>query len=251
MKLIFSLVFTIFLSTIFLIVNNAGAFESPLKQYESGILAQNIECNENLVLIYKSGDQSPICVKEKTAMILKNRGFAIEFVYTNQMTSGPELIQHRAASRERCSHEDFPINWSGCDLYGRVLTNVDLRYANLERANLFGVTLNDKNLTGANLSYSSLKKGDLDGSDLTNVDLSYANLVDTKARYAILTNATLKNAILWRTDFTGSNLSNADMSYSTLTNAILSFVDLKNANIEGAGTWRTNLNHCINHEICE
>ena len=231
--------------------NSVEGYLSPLKQYESGILAQNIVCNENLVLIYKSSDQSPRCVKEETAMVLENRGFNIEYVYPNQMTSNIEIIQKRAADREKCTNEDFPIDWSGCDLYGRVLTNVDLRYANLERANLFGVTLNDKNLTGANLSYSSLKKGDLDGSDLTNVDLSYANLVDTKVRNAILTNATMKNSILWRADFTGSNLTNADMSYSTLTNAILSFVDLKNANIEGAGTWRTNLNHCFNHEICE
>ena len=252
MNFIFAIFFTIFLAiTVTFMLNNAEGFLSPLKQYESGTLAQNIVCSENLVLIYKSSDQSPRCVKEGTAMILENRGFTKEFAYSHTMTSDLKTVAERAASRDKCTREDFPIDWSGCDLYGRVLTNIDLRYANLEHANLFGVTLNDKNLTGVNLSYASLKKGNLDGSDFSNANLDNASLIDTKVRNAILVNATMKNAKLLRADFTGSNLTGSDMGFSTLTHANLSFVDLKDANIVGAGTWGTNLNQCFNHEICK
>ena len=59
----------------------------------------------------------------------------------------------------------FPINWAGCDLYGRVMSNVDLRMANLQGANLFGVTLSGQDLTGAfDFSGASLKKGNFDGA---------------------------------------------------------------------------------------
>ena len=250
MKSILSLIFPIFFSlTIFFSIYSADGFPAPLKQFESGVLPQNIICNENFVLIYKSSDNSPRCVKESTALILESRGFSFELI--SKKIFEPKAFQQTALDSERCTNKDFPINWSNCDLYGRVLSNIDLRYANLEGANLSGVTLNNKNLTGINFSNSSLKNGDLDGSDLTNTNFSYASLIDTKVRNAILTNATFKNANLLRADFTGSNLTNADLSYSTLTKAILSFVDLKNTNLEGAGTWRTNLNHCINHEICK
>ena len=251
MNVIFKLFLIVFLSlTVFHIAGIADGYLAPLKQFDAGTMPRNVVCNEPLVLIFKLTDQSPKCVKADTAIILGNRGFSIEYFYSNDMSSEFKNFQNQILD-DKCTKEDFPINWSYCNLYGRVLTNIDLRYANLEHANLFGVTLNKKNLTGANLSYSSLKKGNLDGSDFTNANFSYANLIDTKVRNAVLTNAYMKNANLWKTDFTGSNLTNADLRNSTLSHAILSFVDLKNTNIDGAGTWGTNLNHCFNHKICE
>ena len=99
MKSIFKIILPIFLFvSILIITNSSEAYLSPLKQYESGVLAPNIHCNENLVLIYKLSDQSPRCVKEKTSAKLENRGFTTEFVYSNQITSDPKIIQQRSES---------------------------------------------------------------------------------------------------------------------------------------------------------
>jgi len=153
-------------------------------------------------------------------------------------------------SFDRCSKVTFPINWSGCDLYGKIISHVDLRMANLKGANLFGVTLTGQDVRGADFSGASLKKGNLDAADLRGADFSYANLVDTKVRGADLSNAKFHYAKLYRTDFTKSNLTNADFQDATLSHSNLSFTDLKGANLDRAGTWSANLNSCINHPIC-
>ena len=152
---------------------------------------------------------------------------------------------------DRCNTVTFPINWAGCDLYGRIMSNIDLRMANLQGANLFGVTLSGQDLTGADFSGASLKKGNLDGSILIGANLENANLIDTEIRQADLSFAKLQSAKLYRTDFTNSNLTNANFQDATLSYSILAFTDLKGANLENAGTWAANLNGCINHPICE
>jgi len=59
-------------------------FPSPLKQFKSGILANNVTCNQGLDLIFKTEDGSPDCVKPDTANILVKRGWALE---TNTINS--------------------------------------------------------------------------------------------------------------------------------------------------------------------
>jgi len=48
---------------------------SPKKQYESGIKPKNILCKEGLELVFKSSDNSPVCVKPETAEKLMERGY--------------------------------------------------------------------------------------------------------------------------------------------------------------------------------
>ncbi len=151
----------------------------------------------------------------------------------------------------KCTSTKTPVDWSGCDLYGKVLTNVDLRAAKLKGANLFGATLQNKDLTGADMTSANLKKANFDGAVLVGADLSYSNMIDAKVRGADLTDAKMKSAKLYRTDFTRSNLSNADLTGATLSYANLSFADLNGANLKNAGTWSVNLNHCKNHPICQ
>ncbi len=52
--------------------------ESPLKQFKSGIYAQNIKCRQDFLLVIKSEDNSPACVKPQTAQNLVERGWAKE-----------------------------------------------------------------------------------------------------------------------------------------------------------------------------
>lgn len=51
--------------------------QSPLKQFQSGISSQHIQCNDGLELIFKSSNGSPACVKHDTAMKLVKRGWEI------------------------------------------------------------------------------------------------------------------------------------------------------------------------------
>ncbi len=51
-------------------------FLSPLKQFKSGIAANDIRCRSDFQLVIKSDDGSPACVKPQTAQKLVERGWA-------------------------------------------------------------------------------------------------------------------------------------------------------------------------------
>lgn len=50
---------------------------SPLKQFKSGISAQQVECNTGFELVIKATDNSPACVLHSSASVLMHRGWAI------------------------------------------------------------------------------------------------------------------------------------------------------------------------------
>jgi hypothetical protein len=131
------------------------------------------------------------------------------------------VVLESSSDSNRCTAITFPINWAGCDLYGRYLANIDLKNANLQEANLFGATLTNKDLTGADFRGASLKKANLDGSIMASANFANANLVDTKIRDSNLSFANFHLVKAHRTDFTGSNLTNANFQDATLSYAIL------------------------------
>ncbi len=51
---------------------------SPKKQVNNGMLPENVICNGELKLIFKSSDNSPACVKPQTAEKLIERGWALD-----------------------------------------------------------------------------------------------------------------------------------------------------------------------------
>ena len=55
---------------------------SPLKQFKSGIAANDVKCNNGLSLVIKAEDGSPVCVKQQTAQKLVERawGWAMQTV---------------------------------------------------------------------------------------------------------------------------------------------------------------------------
>lgn len=221
---------------------------TPLEQFKFGITLDKITCKAGYELIIKAGTWYPACVKPSTVNRLIEIGWALNKTQHEEII---KFAKSEDSNGEKCSTVTFPVDWSGCNLYGKVLTNIDLRYANLRNANLFGTTLSNKDLTRADFTSANLKKGNLDGAILHGAIFKNAHLIDTKVRGADLTNTDFRFAKLYRADFTGSTFTNADLSNSGLTRAILSFANLQGANLEGAGTWETNLNHCYNHPICE
>ena len=52
-----------------------SSISSPLKQFKSGVPLDKIQCKEGLVFAIKSSDSSPICIKQNTLEILKQRGW--------------------------------------------------------------------------------------------------------------------------------------------------------------------------------
>src|SRR2546425_1505624 len=49
---------------------------TPLKQIKSGILARDVQCSQGLILVLKSENDSPACVKETSFTKLLSRGWA-------------------------------------------------------------------------------------------------------------------------------------------------------------------------------
>jgi uncharacterized protein YjbI with pentapeptide repeats len=103
-------------------------------------------------------------------------------------------------------------NLSNANLSGANLSNADLRYVNLSDANLSDANL----ISNANLRYANLSNANLIYANISDADLRYANLSDAILRHANLSNADLRYA----------NLSDADLRYANISGANLS--DVKN-----------------------
>ena len=79
MRYIFLIFFIV--SSLSLIVNNANAiayFPPPLKQISNGILPEDVACTEGLVLVLKSSNNLPSCIKPSSVEELIQRGWATE-----------------------------------------------------------------------------------------------------------------------------------------------------------------------------
>lgn len=82
---------------------------SPLKQFNSGIMAKNVTCADSLVLVIKTEDGSPACVSPDTAQKLVERGWTYGVKPANP--SGTEL--HILISRSmKVEDTDFTINYT-------------------------------------------------------------------------------------------------------------------------------------------
>lgn len=75
--------------------------QSPLKQFDSGIAANNIVCTNDLTLVIKAEDSSPACVKSDTASSLVKRGWALpgpkDFGYNPGR--GPVTLEKQAPAK--------------------------------------------------------------------------------------------------------------------------------------------------------
>lgn len=105
------------------------------------------------------------------------------------------------------------------------LKGADLRKANLSRADLNNAYFSQADLREANLSDANLKRTNLVEADLTKADLSGAYLVE----------ADLRGANLRKADFIGTRLNKADLSGTVLIWACLLEADLRATNLKAAG----------------
>ena len=121
-----------------------------------------------------------------------------------------------------------------------ITARADLRYADLQGADLRYANLRYADLQGAGLRYADLRYADLQGADLRYANLRYADLQDANLqgadlRYADLQDAKLQDANLQGADLRYADLQDADLRYAKLQDAKLQDAKLQDANLQGAG----------------
>lgn len=144
-----------------------------------------------------------------------------------------ELVKQGAAAiaRWRKQHPKKILDLKGADL-----SKANLRGANLFPAKLGGVNLSKADLSYAILAMADLMKANLNGADLTLADLRRANLSG-----AILKEAKLFGAELSIVDLSGTDLSGAGLAGANLSRADISGANLTRANLMRANFMRGNL----------
>jgi uncharacterized protein YjbI with pentapeptide repeats len=123
---------------------------------------------------------------------------------------------------------------------------IDLKGADLSKANLGEADLYEAYLSGANLSEADLYDANLNGAilfdaNLTEACLAQANLLEAKAHRAHLSGANLYEAYLKDANLQHADLIEADLRGAFLFDADLSFADLSEANLNGADLHRADL----------
>lgn len=151
--------------------------------------------------------------------------------------------------------------------FGKDLTNVDFKRANLAGADLSssdlnGANLEGTNLEGANLLYVNLLNTTIDAKTklddkwllvwkivnglvekkkLTGADFTFTYLVNADFSGAIVCNANFENANLEGINFSGANLRGVNFSDTNLEGADFSGANLSNANLTNADLSYANL----------
>ncbi len=118
---------------------------------------------------------------------------------------------------------------------------LDLRHANLQRADLSDLDLHGADLTEANLEAANLRSANLQGAELSSANLQEAILVDANLQRANLSLANLQEARLQRADLRGADLWYANLQKAHLFEANLQEARLVNANLQGADLFAANL----------
>ena len=91
-------------------VPSISGMSSPLVQFKSGVLANNVTCKQGLELIFKAEDGTPACVNQQTVQVLVERGWAksqengVLVTLGEGQREGPLLVQ-----------KIFPDSISGLD----------------------------------------------------------------------------------------------------------------------------------------
>jgi hypothetical protein len=107
-----------------------------------------------------------------------------------------------------------------------------LQELNEDKVPLVGVDVSLASLQGLQLRHANLLRADFSSADLRNssladCDLTLANLNSANFRGADLQNAMLRDADLREADLNGATLANADLSGARLDGADLRFADLR------------------------
>lgn len=121
---------------------------------------------------------------------------------------------------ESLAQRDF----TGADLSGLKLPNIDLRGAYLESAAMDKMDLTGAQLQGCVMAHASLRDSTLDGAQLQHANLGKADLSRSRLQRANLDDAILSKAILTDTQCQGASLNRADLMEAVFANTDFSAV---------------------------
>jgi hypothetical protein len=101
------------ISTIFQAIHDSSKSPilSPLKQFKSGINAQDVKCKQGLQLVIKAEDGSPACITSDTAIVLVEHRWATNVPQPNPMTGlnnteGIATLKNQAYYFETANYTD-------------------------------------------------------------------------------------------------------------------------------------------------
>ena len=91
--------------------NSSIVLKSPLKQFKSGIAANDVKCEQGLQLVIKAEDGSPTCVRSDTAIVLVEHRWATNVSQPNPMTglnndAGIATLENQAYYFETANYTD-------------------------------------------------------------------------------------------------------------------------------------------------
>lgn len=100
--------FTRFMNNTFaFLVSQDLGLSSPLKQFKSGIKAEDVKCNTDFELVIKSTDDSPACVKSTSIQRLLGQGWINPYNFNGENISNESII---LSAYQGASHEAFYNN---------------------------------------------------------------------------------------------------------------------------------------------
>ncbi len=144
-------------------------------------------------------------------------------------------------SRANLHHIDLSgADLSVANLSGANLSGADLRGARLNVAKLSGANLSGANLSGCILNVANLVRADLTGANLSQAALIRAELMRADLKQATLDSADLGGAQLQEAQLHQANFSRANLSEVSFHRAILADAVFDQANLRGADLNRAN-----------
>lgn len=207
--------------------DNSSQFAINLSVRNDAINESDINLNE---LFYLNSKKQKSNVPSKNHLSILQKG-ADEWNSWRRRNPGkvPKL----------CGADLHGIDLRSANLSRANLVGADLSYANLRGADLRCANLNDANLTGAILETARLKgadvqRGFLRGADLDGVDARDSNFTGAILRETSIFDANLSNAILCDANVKGAGLNGAELQGANLRGANFLGSDISNVNFSGA-----------------
>jgi uncharacterized protein YjbI with pentapeptide repeats len=158
------------------------------------------------------------------------------------LLTAAQLLERYAAGERRFRQ----IQLKKADLNRANLALIDLRgadlsYANLREADLSSADLRGACLDGVDFYKANLSRTNFEGASLEKTNLKEANLLRASFKKASLEGAFLTKAQMSRVDLKEACLLSAHLNDADLSNADLSNADLSNAYLIGTNLQRANL----------
>lgn len=155
--------------------------------------------------------------------------------------------------------EQFRILEQGGEAWNRWRTNsrvlnIDLRGADLVRAELQDAILAGADLRGADLREASLMGATLNRADLRGATLDGVKINDARAPFARFDDASLVGAYLWGSDFREASFDRADLTDANLKNTQLVRASFRRAclvrcKVYGAAAWEVVLDEAVQEDL--